>query len=179
MARNIEIKATIHDIESLQRRAQAISDAACQVIEQEDTFFYSPHGRLKLRRLAHDHGQLVFYLREDSHGPKQSEYFIFETDQPESLKTCLAAAYGVRGVVSKVRTLYLAGQTRIHLDDVKGLGQFMELEVVLEPGQSDAQGEEIAQKLMTQLGITPDDLIDVAYIDLLEKTEGHDADLTK
>lgn len=169
MASNIEIKARVRDMEALRHRAEALSEAPCQVIPQEDTFFFAPQGRLKLRLLAPDHAQLVYYLREDSHGPKHSEYHIFETDQPEQLKSILAAAYGVRGVVRKVRYLYLVGQTRIHLDEVEGLGQFMELEVVMHPEQSAAQGEAIAQDLMDRLGIKPEDLIDVAYMDLLEK----------
>jgi predicted adenylyl cyclase CyaB len=169
MARNIELKAVVRDMDGLRRRAEAMSDTPCQVIEQEDTFFYTPRGRLKLRRLRADYAQLVYYLREDSHGPKHSEYFIFETNDPEQLRAILAGAYGVRGVVSKVRWLYLVGQTRIHLDQVQGLGEFMELEVVMQPEQRDAQGEQIAQELMDELGILPEDLIDVAYIDLLEQ----------
>ena len=69
----------------------------------------------------------------------------------------------------KTRYLYLVGQTRIHLDDVEGLGQFMELEVVLEEGQSDADGQRIAEVLMSALGVESEDLIDGAYMDLLEK----------
>ena len=169
MANNIEIKARVQNIEALRVRAEALSDTPCQVIPQEDTFFFTSQGRLKLRQLAPDHAQLVYYLREDSHGPKHSEYHIFETDKPDVLKGILAAAYGVRGVVRKVRYLYLAGQTRIHLDEVEGLGQFMELEVVMRPEQSTVEGEAIAQDLMDRLGIRSEDLIDVAYMDLLEK----------
>ena len=84
----------------------------------------------------------------------------------------LELAYGIRGVVRKTRYLYLVGQTRIHLDDVEGLGQFMELEVVLEDGQSDADGQVIAEGLMTALGVESGDLIDGAYMDLLEKPSG-------
>lgn len=172
LAKNIEIKARVRDMGTLHRLAEALSDTACQTIEQEDTFFFSPQGRLKLRRLAADHAQLVYYLRKDHAGPKTSEYYIYETERPEQLKAILAAAYGTRGVVSKVRHLYMVGQTRIHLDDVQGLGQFMELEVVMRPEQSAQQGELIASKLMTQLGISAEDLIDVAYIDLLEQANG-------
>jgi predicted adenylyl cyclase CyaB len=63
----------------------------------------------------------------------------------------------------------MVGQTRVHLDDVDGLGQFMELEVVLRDGQSDAQGQAIANDLMKKLGIESTDLIEGAYMDLLEK----------
>ena len=79
-------------------------------------------------------------------------------------------ALGVRGVVRKKRYLYLAGQTRIHLDDVEGLGQFMELEVVLRDGQSDADGQSIAEDLMAKLGVRTEDLLEGAYMDLLEKS---------
>jgi predicted adenylyl cyclase CyaB len=76
----------------------------------------------------------------------------------------------VRGVVRKTRYLYLAGQTRIHLDDVEGLGHFMELEVVLRADQSDAEGQAIAEDLMVRLGVRKDDLLEGAYMDLLEKS---------
>lgn len=166
---NIEIKARINDFPSLQRKAEKMSDSPCQVIPQEDTFFNCPHGRIKLRELGPQHGQLVFYLREDVAGPKHSEYKIFETDKPDELKLILAQAYGVRGVISKVRYLYMVGQTRIHLDDVLGLGKFMELEVVLRPDQTDEQVLAIAEDLMHKLGIQSADLIEGAYMDLMEK----------
>ena len=104
-----------------------------------------------------------------SAGPKHSDYKIFETDNPAELKLILAQAYGVRGVISKVRYLYMVGQTRIHLDDVLGLGKFMELEVVLRPDQTDEQGQAIAEDLMRKLGIQEADLIEGAYMDLMEK----------
>jgi len=85
------------------------------------------------------------------------------------LQTALRLALGVRGIVRKTRYLYLSGQTRIHLDDVEGLGQFMELEVVLRDGQSDAEGQTIAEELMTRLGVRKEDLLEGAYMDLLEK----------
>ncbi len=166
---NIEIKARVHDFEALRRIAEQITDTPCQVIPQEDTFFNCQQGRLKLRELGPQRGQLVYYLRPDVAGPKHSDYKIFDTGNPSQLKLLLSQAYGVRGVISKVRYLYMVGQTRIHLDDVKGLGKFMELEVVLHPGQADAEGQAIAEELMQRLGLLPGDLIDTAYMDMLEK----------
>ncbi len=166
---NIEVKARVHDFNRLRQKAEKLSDTPCQVIPQEDTFFNCPSGRIKLRELSPRTGQLVCYQRVDIPGPKPSAYKIFETDNPAGLKEILTEAFGVRGVVSKVRYLYMVGQTRIHIDEVKGLGVFMELEVVMKPGQSDAEGKSIANKLMQQLGIEEQDLINTAYIDLLEK----------
>jgi len=169
MPSNIEIKARVHDFESLQASAAQLSDAPCQTISQEDTFFKVPQGRLKLRELSPHCGQLIYYQRQDIIGPKHSEYQIYETDDPAGLKSILAKAYGIRGVIAKIRYLYMAGQTRIHLDDVKGLGKFMELEVVLQPGQTDSEGQTIAESLMSKLGIEDTDLVDSAYMDMLEK----------
>ena len=168
MPANIEIKARVPDPTALQQRAAALSDTPLELIPQEDTFYKVPHGRLKLRQLAPNRAQLVYYERPDREGPKHSNYFIFETDSPEALKQVLSLALGVRGVVRKVRRLYLVGQTRIHLDEVEGLGTFMELEVVLRPGQSDADGQAVAQRLMQDLGVLPEDLLEGAYLDLLE-----------
>ncbi len=169
MPTNIEIKARVHDFPGLRDKAEKLSDIPCQVIPQEDIFFNCSHGRIKLRVLTSRHGQLVHYHRQDVSGPKHSEYIIFETDNPAGLRVILTEAYGVRGVVSKVRYLYMVGQTRIHLDDVAGLGKFMELEVVLQPAQTDEQGQAIAEELMKKLGIQAGDLIDSAYMDLMEK----------
>ena len=172
MPANIEIKARVKDFSSLKVRAESLSDTPLQVIPQEDTFFNVPKGRLKLRELAPDLAQLVWYARANDSGPKRSDYQIYETSDPESLKSILALALGVRGVVRKTRYLYLVGQVRIHLDDVEGLGYFMELEVVMQPGQSDAEGQIIAEDLMKKLGIDSADLLDSAYMDLIETDKG-------
>ena len=169
MPTNIEIKARVQDFADLKRRAETMSDSPVEVIPQEDTFFVASKGRLKLRLLAPDRAQLVYYERPDRDGPKRSDYFIFNTSDPENLKATLRLALGIRGVVRKTRYLYMVGQTRIHLDDVEGLGQFMELEVVLRDDQSDSEGQTIANNLMEKLGIAPADLIEGAYMDLLEK----------
>ena len=170
MPTNIEIKARVRDFPELKRRAEAISDSPLEVIPQEDTFFVTSKGRLKLRILAPDRAQLVYYERPDQDGPKRSDYFIFNTNDPENLKTALRLALGIRGVVRKTRYLYMVGQTRVHLDDVERLGQFMELEVVLRADQSDADGQAIADDLMKRFGIEPTDLIEGAYMDLIENS---------
>lgn len=169
MPSNIEIKARARNFDEIKSRAEKLSDIPVQILAQEDTFFHAPHGRLKLRVLA-DHAELIYYRRPDQDGPKRSEYHVTRSNDPENLKRVLGLAYGIRGAVKKTRSLYLVGQTRVHLDDVDGLGPFMELEVVMQEGQSDAEGQAIAEGLMSALGVERSDLIDGAYIDLLEKS---------
>jgi predicted adenylyl cyclase CyaB len=168
MATNVEIKARVGDPDKLQGLVEALSDTPVTVIPQEDVFFYTPGGRLKLRVLAPDSGQLIYYERQDASGPKQSNYMISYTGEPDTLQAVLAGALRVRGIVRKQRLLYMVGNTRVHLDEVEGLGSFMELEVVLGPGQSEEEGQAIATELMQKLEINGTDLIEVAYIDLLE-----------
>ena len=168
MATNIEIKAKVKDFDGLVRRVEALSDTPGVMLKQEDTFFNTPNGRLKLRVLAPDHGELIYYARDNASGPKRSDYVISTTQEPDTLKAVLAAAWGIRGVVRKQRLLYKVGNTRIHLDAVEGLGTFMELEVVLTAGQTEPQGFATAVELMARLGIADTDLVDVAYIDLLD-----------
>ncbi len=171
MPTNIEIKARVRDLDSLRARAQQLSSRPAQLIPQVDTFFVSPRGRLKLRELGPSSGQLVYYERDDRDGPKRSDYHIVETADVAGLRETLSLALGIRGVVKKTRSLYLIGQTRLHIDEVEGLGHFMELEVVLRPGQSEAEGIAIADALMADLGIEPGDLLEGAYMDLLEQRE--------
>ena len=153
MPTNIEIKARARDFAGIRARAEALSDAAVQVIPQEDTFFTVGQGRLKLRVRPNGPAQLIYYERPDQDGPKRSDYHIFETTDAENLKTTLSLALGLRGIVRKTRYLYMIGQTRVHLDDVQGLGQFIELEVVMRPDQQDYQGTAVTVDVARKLDV--------------------------
>jgi predicted adenylyl cyclase CyaB len=167
VARNIEIKARIDSVATLGERAAAFADEGPIEIHQDDTFFRCDTGRLKLRTFVNGTGELIFYRRSDQQGPKESFYVRTPTAAPDSLREALTLAYGQTGRVRKQRTLFLAGRTRIHLDDVEGLGQFLELEVVLRENELTEAGVREAQELMQRLGVDPSQLIDRAYVDLL------------
>jgi len=138
MARNIEIKARIASVEALEPKAAALADQGPIEIRQDDTFFVCPRGRLKLRAFSATEGQLIFYRRTDQAGPKESFYVLAPTASPDTLREALSLAYGQAGRVRKLRTLYIVGRTRVHLDRVEDLGHFLELEVVLSDGELDA-----------------------------------------
>ena len=153
MARNIEIKARVHDLPALEIRVRAMASAGPQVLTQDDHFFPCPHGRLKLRAFADGSAELIAYTRPDA----------------PALRATLLAALGDGGRVRKRRTVYWVGATRVHLDRVDGLGDFMELEVVLHDEQTAADGEAVARDLLKGLQIAETDLLAGAYLDLLNR----------
>jgi len=167
MPQNVEIKAKVGNPENFSMAAKAISDTPGEIINQKDTFFTVPKGRLKVRDFGNGHGELIRYLRPDATGPKISDYSISPSADPVGLVDLMSRVLPVLGVVSKQRTLYLSGRTRIHQDEVDGLGWFMELEVVLAENETMEKGLVEAQKLMKSLGIEQDDLVEGAYLDLL------------
>lgn len=169
MPRNIEIKARIASVQALVPRAAAIADQGPMPIVQDDTFFACDRGRMKLRAFSPDAGELIFYRRADQQGPKESFYVRSPTASPDTLREALSLAYGEAGRVQKHRTLFIAGRTRIHLDEVQGLGHFLELEVVLEDGESADEGIAEAHALMARLGVERAQLIEGAYVDLLRR----------
>jgi predicted adenylyl cyclase CyaB len=167
VARNIEIKARIASVDELMPRARALARRDAQRIEQDDTFFRVPHGRLKLRTFADGSAELIHYQRADRREAKLSDYRRVPAPDAAALRVALERALGALGRVRKQRWLLLAGQTRIHLDRVEGLGDFIELEVVLRDDQSAADGARIADQLMHELGLARAERIAGAYLDLL------------
>ncbi|XP_049323295.1 uncharacterized protein LOC125782640 [Astyanax mexicanus] len=176
MPSNVEIKAQVYDHDTLTQRAKEISGSEGTIIKQQDTFFTVSKGRLKLRDFKNGSGQLIFYERPDMDGPKLSNYSITATDDPDGLRKVLTDALGQVGEVKKERRLYMVGQTRVHVDTVEGLGNLMELEVVMKENQSTEEGVAIANQLMQDLGVKNEDLIEGAYMDLLlakDQKNGH------
>jgi adenylate cyclase class IV len=169
MARNVEIKARVQSLDAIRRVALALAQGAPEIIPQIDVFFVVPAGRLKLRKFADGSGELIAYDRADRAGPKQSSYAVASCADADALCDALSRALTVRGCVVKRRELFLVGRTRVHLDEVEGLGTFVELEVVLRNEESSDSGEREARELMGRLGIAEECLVPTAYIDLLEK----------
>lgn len=172
MPRNIEIKARVDNLPALAASAAALADVGPTELQQDDSFFACQHGRLKLRvqregAQAPVVAELIAYQRPDTGGPKTSAYLIAPVSAPDALRDALTAAQGEAGRVRKQRTLYRVGRTRIHLDRVEGLGDFLELEVVLREDEAAAVGVAEAEALMAALGVSATQLVEGAYVDLL------------
>jgi len=169
MPTNVEIKASLTDRERALNTAARLSDSGREIIHQQDIFFRCQGARLKLRIFAVDRGELIRYQRDDVAEVRCSQYSIARTSDPSVLVDILTKTLGQLGTVRKTRTLYRVGQTRIHIDQVEGLGDFLELEVVLRIGQTEMEGKGIAEALLREFGIEQKQLIGTAYIDLLAR----------
>ncbi len=169
MSRNIEIKARIENVDAWAAKLAALTGKESIDIAQDDTFFRCDTARLKLRAFSDGTGELIYYRRADEYGPKESFYRRSPTPSPDSLRECLTLAYGQVGRVRKHRQLFLVGRTRVHLDEVDDLGDFLELEVVLADDEPAEAGVREASVLMESLDIKPHQLIDAAYVDLLTR----------
>ncbi len=164
--RNIELKARLADPQNARQIAAAVATKRLGVQEQVDTYFHCPNGRLKLRQIDGLSAQLVWYARPDQQGPKASDYRLVPVANPETLKAALAAALGVRTVVRKRREVFLWHNVRIHLDEVEGLGSFLEFEAVLGPHVDDAAGQAQLAELVAKFAIAPGDLLPDSYGDM-------------
>ncbi|XP_037808784.1 uncharacterized protein LOC119601719 [Lucilia sericata] len=162
--RNIEIKARIGSDEEFEKRvtiAKKLTNSNGELIVQRDVFFNSQSGRFKLRYLQPPaRSQLVYYDRPDVAGPKLSKFNKTELDEPKVMEKILT---------QKKRYLFMYERTRIHLDKVEDLGNFMEFEVCLLPEQTIEEGQAVADKLIKEFGIKTEDLMTGAYFDELKK----------
>jgi predicted adenylyl cyclase CyaB len=168
MPRNVEIKARVDDLDAIRGRASAMASGPSEIIYQTDTFFVVQSGRLKVRDFRNGTGELIAYDRANDTGPKQSTYLRVASQDPSALVSTLARAMPTRGIIAKRREVFMVGRARVHVDQVEGLGSFVEIEVVLADDETAEQAEREARRLIRALGVRHESLIASAYIDLLE-----------
>ncbi|MBX3414881.1 MAG: class IV adenylate cyclase [Pirellulales bacterium] len=164
--RNIELKARLRDLAAARATAEKLATEFVGVQWQIDTYFVCAQGRLKLREIDDRMAQLVAYERSDERTSKASDYYLVAVPQPALLKQALTAALGVRGVVRKRREIFLVENVRIHLDEVDGLGTFLEFEAVLGPHVDDRKGAQQVAELREAFGLRTEDLLACSYSDM-------------
>jgi homotetrameric cytidine deaminase len=167
MARvNVELKARRDDLEATAARCRELGASDEGVLEQRDRYFIARRGRLKLRDQGSDGAELIAYGRPDEFEPSESTYVLAPVTDAGSMNEALEYALGAPiVVVAKRRRLFLWEGVRIHLDEVEGLGSFIEFEA---PAQDDpgAAHEKVA-RLRQELAIEDAALVDGGYADLL------------
>lgn len=164
---NVEIKARCADQDHVRNYLKSHEATFKGTDHQIDTYFKVAQGRLKLREgKIEDH--LIHYDRPNQQGPKQSQVTLYKTEPGASLKDILSKALGILVVIDKQREIYFINNVKFHVDTVKGLGTFMEIEAI------DSDGNLGSEKLYDQcqhylkaMGIDDKDLISESYSDLL------------
>jgi predicted adenylyl cyclase CyaB len=165
--RNLELKARHADLAAARAAALRLGARPAGIEAQTDTYFRVPHGRLKLRVIDDAFAVLIWYERPDGVTARLSAYHLVPVPDPLALKTALSGALGVRGDVRKRREILLWYNVRIHLDDVAGLGTFVEFEAVLGPEDDERTAVECLDELCRQLAIQPAERIGSCYADML------------
>ena len=164
---NIEIKAKSNNQDKIREILKSKNADFKGMDHQIDTYFKVNYGRLKLRE-GNIENNLIHYNRENKDGPKQSDVILFKSAPDSTLKELLTKALGILVVIDKQREIYFVDNIKFHVDTVKELGTFVEIEAI---DENESIGKE---KLLEQcqfyldlFQIQKEDLISVSYSDLL------------
>jgi adenylate cyclase class 2 len=169
MPRNLELKASVSSGELTRGLAYRCGARFQGILLQVDTYFCVPHGRLKLRETIGQGAELIFYERPETKSERWSTYSTVSVPDPGALKQQLASALGVLVEVKKKRELFLLEGTRIHIDEVEGLGAFLEFEI---PVRDEDGASRQMKFLREQFAIKDESIFMPSYSDLiLAKTE--------
>jgi adenylate cyclase class IV len=164
MGKNLEQKFRCDDLSAATAAARKLGAIDHGQLQQHDYFFPAPHARLKLRRIEGNQSQLIAYRRSDSIDARFSDYTLVPIDDAEGLIEALSASLGPPRELIKTRHLFIYQATRIHIDDVKNLGTFVELETVITTQTRSAAEDELTL-VVAALKLTQ--AVPVAYVDLL------------
>jgi predicted adenylyl cyclase CyaB len=135
---------------------------------QTDIYFNCPNGRLKLR-MGNIENNLIFYNRPDEKGPKQSTFQLVPVANGALMQQLLTTALGVRATVEKKRRIYFLDNIKVHLDELEGLGYFVEIEAgnLNHPSKTAAELHQQCTQLMQDMGIEQHHLIHKSYGDMV------------
>lgn len=164
MPLNLELKIKVNSHKQIESALKKNGAEFKGILKQKDVYYKTKTGLLKLR-IEGKSFTLIKYLRDEK-GKRWSNYELLDLrgKYPEKY---LESILNIEAVVEKKRKLYLYDNTRVHLDEVKGLGNFLELETLLVAGKSDATRRFDFVKQM--LGIENHEQIRASYRNLILK----------
>lgn len=165
MPRNLELKAPLPPSAAGAAIARSLGAKLADRFYHTDTYFKIGPGRLKLREFRGGIGELIRYSRPNTRGVRVSRYTIVQVRHPAEVRNALKRVFGVSAVVRKRRDLYILKNARIHLDRVRGLGSFVEFEVIISYGMP--QAKRLMNELKKAFGLRDRDCIGTSYSTLL------------
>ncbi len=168
---NIEIKAKYDDLSQAKEIAERLKTDYLGILHQIDTYFETKQGRLKLREINNEEAQLIPYSKDYQAGPMKSTYSVMPVKDPDNVKDLFDKLLGTTIVVDKKREVFLIDNVRVHLDEVKSLGTFIEFEAVYEEvsPQSKEKEEKRVSELMDTFQIKSHNLLKKSYVDYFFK----------
>jgi len=134
---NLELKVKVKSHKNFKTILEKTGTENRGLLNQKDIYYFVPNGLLKLR-IENGRESLIFYNRDEAGKNRWSDYKVvyFENRGSEKL---FSSIFRIETVVQKKRKLYYLNNTRIHLDSVKELGSFLELETLVLNGKADAR----------------------------------------
>jgi adenylate cyclase, class 2 len=169
MSQNLELKARIASVSDAVRIAHRLKAQRKGIVRQRDIYYKVSRGRLKLRIINNRLAELIFYNRPNKKGRRYSDYVILPVSNVRLANELCTAAFGQKVVVEKERRLFLYKNSRIHFDEVRGLGTFIEFEVLVMHGKQQAQ--KLLELLSVEFGIQRTATVAASYSDLLFNTK--------
>ncbi|HEV8617780.1 MAG TPA: class IV adenylate cyclase [Methylomirabilota bacterium] len=163
-----ELKARCRDPDGGRRRlaAEAVAE---RTVRQVDTYFAVARGRLKLREVEGAAAELIHYERPDVAGVKSSRVRLLPVADGAATRVFLEAALGVRARVTKVREIWRWESVQVHVDEVEGLGTFVEFEEMVAAERDLAAALGHLGDLLARLGVPAADLCATSYADMVRR----------
>jgi adenylate cyclase class 2 len=166
MPTNIELKAHCSSLATAHAVCISLGGSLIRSQLQTDTYFEVPHARLKLRQ----HGSsasLIYYNRSDQPSEREASFDLFPIGGDSArLADIFSSLFGARVTIVKNRDTYEWEGCLINLDSVRGIGDFLEIEVQVDKVQSQATAFQLAARLKRELGVTPADIVPWSYADI-------------
>ena len=170
---NIEIKAKCFHPEKVEAFLLSNGARFIGLDHQKDTYFTVPAGRLKLRQ-GNIENSLIFYNRPDQEGPKQSDFSLSKVTDGAATEQLLEKALGIKVVVEKNRKIFFIDNVKFHLDEVPGLGSFVEIEAgnLSDPSKTIDDLKTQCDYYVEAFEVADADLIHHSYSDMLLAKKG-------
>lgn len=166
-SKNIEFKARVAELESFENHLKTLSPRFVGLDHQIDTYFNVQQGRLKLRE-GNIENALIHYHRANTADAKLSDIILYHHKPDPALKAILQLHMGVKAVVDKKRRIYFINNIKFHFDEVKGLGTFLEVEVIDQDGSLAIEDmKRDCDHYFHFFNLTQQHLVDRSYSDLI------------
>ena len=165
MPKNLELKIYCSSFSGLKKTLKVINAEFSGELIQKDVYYKNEKGLLKLR-IENGEQSLIKYLRDEEGKDRWSDFHVLKFSGGNT-EEFFNDIFEVEAIVEKKRLLYMYNNTRVHLDEVKGLGNFLELETLVLSGLKDAQNR--FNKIIDLLGLDIKKQIKNSYKILIEK----------